>query len=148
MSSFHNAVFSSFTEGSFTRGEEQKRGVGVVGASSPTSGRVVYRLTSPRRRNDVRGSVQVAESHLNTKNKNTCGEESRDLEVDDSARGPFKAGRECGGGGGGGEGRGRGGGFCLETTLSNLLQDADISRKLSSCRGGVSWGRGCHSPPV
>lgn len=83
--------------------------------------------------------MQVAESHLNTKNKNTCGEESRDLEVDDSARGPFKARRECGGGGGGrgrGGDRGRGGGFCLETTLSNLLQDADISRKLSSCRGG------------
>lgn len=31
MSSFHNAVFSSFTEGSFTRGEEQRRGVGVGG---------------------------------------------------------------------------------------------------------------------
>lgn len=26
MSSFNNAVFSSFTEGSFTRGEEQKGG--------------------------------------------------------------------------------------------------------------------------
>lgn len=64
--------------------------------------------TGPRRRNDVRGSVQVAESDLNTKNKNMCGGESRDLEVDDSARGPFKAGQECGGGGGGGGGVGWG----------------------------------------
>lgn len=31
MGSFHNAVFSSFTEGSFTRGEEQRRGVRVGG---------------------------------------------------------------------------------------------------------------------
>lgn len=92
-------------------------------------------VTSPRRRNNVRGSMQVAESHLNAKNKNTCGEESRDMEVDDSARGPFKARRECGSGGTGG--------FCLETMLSNLLQDADISRKTAV---GVSWGRGCHSP--
>lgn len=41
MSSFHNAVFSSFTEGSFSRGEGQRGG-----ASSLTSGRVVYRLVA------------------------------------------------------------------------------------------------------
>lgn len=34
-------------------------------------------------------------------------------------------------------------GFCLGTTLSNLLQDADISKNTAV---GVSWGRGCHSP--
>ena len=58
--------------------------------------------------------------------------------MDDSARGPFKAGGVGGVLGGGGTG-----GFCLETTFSNLLQDADISRNTAV---GVSWGRGCHSP--
>lgn len=112
MSSFHNAVFSFFTEGSFTRGEEQRGGIqSDIRACCLQTCRAD--TTSPRRRNDVRGSVQVAESDLNTKNKNMWGEENRDLEVDDSARGPFKAGRECGGGGGGVVGRGGGGGWGL-----------------------------------
>lgn len=74
------------------------------GASSPTSGRVVYRLvtnaTSPRRRNDVRGSVQVAEYHsdLNKENKNMCGEESRMIQRE----APLRLGRRGGVWGGSG----------------------------------------------
>lgn len=40
MSSFHNAAFPSFTEGSFTRGE----GGGHGRISSPISTRIVFRL--------------------------------------------------------------------------------------------------------
>lgn len=114
------------------------------GVSSPTSGRVVYRLVALTRRvrddGMMLGEACKSQNPILIRKTKTCGgEENRDLEVDDSARGPFKAGRECGGGGGGGGN----GGFCLETTLSNLLQDADISRNTAV---GVSWGGGCHSP--
>lgn len=44
---------------------------------------------------------------------------------------PLRPGGSVGGGGGGG------GGFCLESTLSNPLQDADISRNTQRGSGGV-----------
>lgn len=119
----------------------KKNGGGGEGASSPTSGRVVYRLVagamSPRQLNDVSGSVHAtkSDSDFNRKNKNTCGKESRMIQRE----APLKPSRRWGGGPRGGETRG----FCLETTLSNLLQDADISKNTAV---GVSWGRGCHSP--
>lgn len=77
MSSFHNAVFPSFTEGSFTRGE----GGGHGRMPRATSVHVVYRLAALTQQiqdggDDVGENVQVAGSNLNTANKNMCGEGS------------------------------------------------------------------------
>lgn len=71
----HSPVVRSKGEGGGGRGGHPVRHPGMLFTDA----------ARPVRQSDVRGSVQVAESDLNTKNKNMCGEESRDLEVDDSA---------------------------------------------------------------
>lgn len=139
MSSFHNAAFPSFTEGPFTRGG----GVGGKGgARQDTQTNIRVRCfqarrvdtTNTRGRDDAGENVPVAGSDLNTKNQNMCGEGSGG-----SARwmiqreAPLRPGGSvcvCGEGG-------EMWGFCLESTLSNRLQDADISRKAQRGSGGV-----------
>lgn len=127
MSSFHNAAFPSFTEGSVNRGEGG-------GAQQDTQSDIRARClqtrrvdaTNTRQRDDARERVLVAGSNLNTKNKNMCGEGSGG-----SARRMIQHGAPLRPGGS------VEGGFCLESTLSNPLQDADISRNEQRGSGGV-----------
>lgn len=69
MSSFHNAFFPSFTEGSFTRGEGGGHGR-MPGATSALTQQI------QDGGDDAGKNVQAAGSNLNTKNKNMCGEGS------------------------------------------------------------------------
>lgn len=91
--------------------------------------------TNRRGREDAGQNVLVAGSNLNRKNKNMCGEGRGGEGSGGSARWMIQ--REAPLRPGGSVGMGGMWGFCLESTLSNPLQDADISRNRQRGSGGV-----------